>query len=108
RASPCGSYLSLFSRRSLVYHARILKTFSYLYQVEFVTLLRLLLSVQAFAFSGRLMILLDLTLCRVSFKTVMPQDYRACTPSNNCKCFKHLTSVTCFRLSYYEQRLFFR
>src|SRR5699024_4595808 len=44
--------------RSLVYHSRILKTFSYLYQVEFVTLLRLLLSVQAFAFRGRLMSLL--------------------------------------------------
>src|SRR5699024_2601630 len=97
-----GSHRGLSSRWSLAYHARILKTFSYLYQVGFVTLLRLLLSVQAFAFRGRLMSLLELTLCDVSLTPFIPQESHACTPSNKCKCFKQLTSVTCFRSTYYE------
>src|SRR5699024_3132949 len=96
-----GSHRGLCSHRSLAYHARILKAFSYLYQVGFVTLLRLLLSVQAFAFRGRLMSLLELTLCGVSSRPFIPQESHACTPSNKCKCFKQLTSVTCFRLTYY-------
>src|SRR5690625_426311 len=41
-------------------HARILKVFSYLYMVKFEILSRLLLSVQALAFRGRLMSLLGL------------------------------------------------
>src|SRR5699024_1058161 len=74
-------------------HARILKTFSYLYQVEFVTLLRLLLSVQAFAFRGRLMSVLELTLCGVSSRPFIPQESHACTPSNRWKYSKQLTSL---------------
>src|SRR5699024_2725187 len=79
---PVGSYLSLFSRRSLAYHARILKVFLYLYMVKFEILSRLLLSVQAFAFRGRLMSLLELTLCGVSSRPFIPQESHACTPSN--------------------------
>src|SRR5699024_8399314 len=98
----CGVSSRPLLHRSLAYHARILKTFSYLYQVGFVTLLRLLLSVQAFAFRGRLMSLLELTLCGVSLRPFIPQESHACTPSNKCKCFKQLTSVTSFRSTYYE------
>src|SRR5699024_92152 len=57
-----------------VYYARILKVFSYLYMVKFEILSRLLLSVQAFAFRGRLMSLLELTLCGVSSRPFIPQD----------------------------------
>src|SRR5699024_4234330 len=46
---------SFFSLRNSLYHARILKVFSYLYMVKLEILSRLLLSVQAFAFRGRLM-----------------------------------------------------
>src|SRR5699024_802426 len=49
---------SFFSLRNSLYHARILKVFSYLYMVKLEILSRLLLSVQAFAFRGRLMSLL--------------------------------------------------
>src|SRR5690625_5092919 len=91
---------NICSHRSLAYHARILKTFSYLYQVGFVTLLRLLLSVQAFAFRGRLMSLLELTLCGVSSRPFIPQESHACTPSNKCKSRKQLTNVKCFRSTY--------
>src|SRR5699024_7985005 len=58
RSNQLVSALYFLLRRGIIWpskwnmrdHARILKTFSYLYQVGFVTLLRLLLSVQAFAF----------------------------------------------------------
>src|SRR5699024_4507434 len=96
-----------------VYYARILKVFSYLYMVKFEILSRLLLSVQAFAFRGRLMSLLELTLCGVSSRPFIPQDKEgfgsdtshaekavfffkeshACTPSNRWKYSKQLTSL---------------
>src|SRR5699024_2893954 len=92
---------------------RILKVFSYLYMVKFEILSRLLLSVQAFAFRGRLMSLLELTLCGVSSRPFIPQDKEgfgsdtshaekavfffkeshACTPSNRWKYSKQLTSL---------------
>src|SRR5699024_7722752 len=85
--------LFLFSLRNSLYHARILKVFSYLYMVKLEILSRLLLSVQAFAFRGRLMSLLApargmpvlpakggfsrpslITLCGVSSRPFIPQD----------------------------------
>src|SRR5690625_4290830 len=90
-----------------------LRFFSYLYMVKFEILSRLLLSVQAFAFRGRLMSLLELTLCGVSSRPFIPQDKEgfgsdtshaekaafffkeshACTPSNRWKYPKQLTSL---------------
>src|SRR5699024_336260 len=84
---------SFFSLRNSLYHARILKVFSYLYMVKLEILSRLLLSVQAFAFRGRLMSLLELTLCGVSSRPFIPQESHACTPSNRWKYSKQLTSL---------------
>src|SRR5699024_5459420 len=88
-----GSHRGLSSHRSLAYHARILKVFSYLYMVKFEILSRLLLSVQAFAFRGRLMSLLELTHCGVSSRPFIPQESHACTSSNKWKYSKQLTSL---------------
>src|SRR5699024_3831837 len=94
------TYTSKWNMRD---HARRLKVFLYLYMVKVEILSRLLLSVQAFAFRGRLMSLLELTLCGVSSRPFIPQESHACTPSNKCKSRKTAYQREMLTFNYYRK-----
>src|SRR5699024_9683353 len=71
--------------------------------VKFEILSRLLLSVQAFAFLGRLMRLLELTHCGVSSRPLIPQESHAFTLNNKYKTRKTAYQRQMLTSNYYRK-----